>query len=152
MGTGYLNHIRNFVANGGGYVGFCAGAFLTTAKIGTSAVNGLGIVPGRTELWDKEDGPGKMIQVSWNHQIRSVYYHGGPFLDLTGVNDSSVNVYSRYENGQVAGATFNFGKGKIAITGAHPEASVVWKMVKIMQDEDGSDQPLVMELMKWAAP
>ncbi len=136
---------------GGGYVGFCAGAFLATSKIGTTEQDGLGIVPGKTELWDRKDGPGHLVQVSWNHRIRSVYYHGGPFLDFSGIDDSSVSVFSRYENGQVAGATMDFGRGRVAVTGAHPEASRIWNAIKFLHDEDGSDQFLVAKLMQWAA-
>jgi glutamine amidotransferase-like uncharacterized protein len=151
MGSEYLGRIRDFVRNGGGYVGFCAGAFLASSKIGTTEMDGLGIIPGKTQLWDQEDGPGHLIQVSWNHRIRSVYYHGGPFLDFSGVNDSSVQVYSRYENGQNAGAILNYGQGRVAVSGAHPEASRIWKALHFQRDEDGSDQFLVAKLMRWAA-
>lgn len=151
MGEEYLQKIRDFVRSGGGYVGFCAGAFIATSKIGTTEMNGLGIVPGKTRLWDQKDGPGHLIEVSWNHQIRSVYYHGGPFIDFSGVNDASLLIYSRYENGQNAGAILNYGQGRVAVNGAHPEASGFWKISKLLRDEDGSDQPQVAKLMRWAA-
>jgi glutamine amidotransferase-like uncharacterized protein len=151
MGADYLARIRDFVHQGGGYIGFCAGAFIATEKIGTSGMEGLGIVPGKTKLWDPEDGPGRLIQVSWNHRIRSVYYHGGPFLDFGGVRDPSLQVYSQYENGQNAGAILNYGQGRVAVSGAHPEASRVWKGLHFQRDEDGSDQHLVAKLMRWAA-
>jgi len=150
MGSKMLSAIRNFVSSGGGYVGFCAGAFLSTERVGTTNLEGLGITPGRTELWDKSDGPGKMINIAWEGDIRSIYYHGGPFIDLTGVNDPSLRVISHYDDGSNNGLIVNYGSGRVAVTGAHPEASKIWKVMKLVRDRDGSDQPLVVRMMKWA--
>ncbi len=151
MGSGYLARIRKFVENGGGYVGFCAGAFLTTAKIGSSDVDGLGIVPGRTMLWDQKDGPGRLLPLAWKNEIRQVYYHGGPFIDVDTQESYGVRIYSRFEDGKINAISAPFGYGRVAITGSHPEASRLWKFQHFIRDPDGSDQDLVVGMMKWAA-
>ena len=150
MGSRYLARIRKFVENGGGYVGFCAGAFLTTSKIGTTDVDGLGIIPGRTELWDRNDGSGRLIPLAWKNEIRQVYYHGGPFIDVDTDIAYGVRVYARYEDGKINALSAPFGYGRVAITGAHPEANRLWKMEHFLKDPDGSDQSLVVSMMKWA--
>ncbi len=150
MGSKMLSAIRNFVFSGGGYVGFCAGAFLSTERVGTTKLEGLGIIPGRTELWDKADGRGRMIDIAWENDVRSIYYHGGPFIDLNGVSEPSLRITSRYDDGSTNGLTVNYGAGRVAVTGAHPEASKIWKAMKLVRDRDGSDQPLVVKMMKWA--
>lgn len=57
MGKNMMSAIRTFVKNGGGYVGFCAGAFLATSSIGTSWYSGLGISPGKTILYKANGYP-----------------------------------------------------------------------------------------------
>jgi glutamine amidotransferase-like uncharacterized protein len=150
MGPGYLARIRRFIANGGGYVGFCAGTFLSTAKIGTSEIDGLGIVPGTTRLWDQEDGPGRLVPLAWKNEVKQVYYHGGPYIDVDTQESFGIRVYSRYEDGRINAISAPFGYGRVAITGSHPEASRLWKFQHFIRDPDGSDQQLVTGMMKWA--
>ena len=43
----------DFIRNGGGYMGFCAGAFTATTLVGTTAAPGFGLMPGYTALRGK---------------------------------------------------------------------------------------------------
>jgi glutamine amidotransferase-like uncharacterized protein len=135
--------IRNFIQNGGGYVGYCAGAFTATAKVGTTSNSGLGIFPGRTKLY----GSGVDLKtVTWNGSERKIYWEGGPFLRNL---PSSVEVIGRYSNGAIATARTTFGSGRVFITGLHPEAPRAWKDDAGHDDTDGDDFDLVIEMLKW---
>jgi glutamine amidotransferase-like uncharacterized protein len=156
MGEEGLSKIRNFVANGGGYTGFCAGGFLSTQEVGTSGMKGLGILPGTTKLHDQRDGPAEMLSIHWNDRQRSILYHGGPHFNLSNVTDPNVHVIATYDNdfGQntnVAAATALYGKGRVAVNGFHSEATRFWKIKNRLKDADGSDQDLAASFMRWAA-
>src|ERR1035437_3655514 len=64
MGPAMVEKVRQFVANGGGYVGFCAGAFISSSKIGESDSIGYGIIPGDTELLIKQGSDHAMFDVT----------------------------------------------------------------------------------------
>lgn len=156
MGEAAMERIRKFVENGGGYTGFCAGGFLSTAEIGTSGKKGLGIVPGKTALHDLRDGPGAIIGVHWDGNERKVLYHGGPHFNLTGVSDPNLHIVSTYDEdynrpSNVAGLTTTYGKGRVAVNGFHSEATKFWKFKSRLHDPDGQDQDLAGSSMRWAA-
>jgi glutamine amidotransferase-like uncharacterized protein len=151
MGATLLQQIRNFVAAGGGYVGFCAGAFLATAEIGTSGYKGLGIMPGRTSVYEALGSYAPaMLRVRWLTGIRQVYWEGGPFI-RPNPNDAFKKIIALYPNGQVATASSKYGKGSVIVTGLHPEAPDWWAPDEGLSDGDGSEQPIVAELIRQAA-
>lgn len=142
----------SFVRTGGGYVGFCAGAFLSTPIIGSTGVEGLGLLPGKT--WPYDPAPARpglsfsMLKLDWQGSHRYVYFEGGPYLfDL----DPSVEVTSRYADGAIAAARASVGLGRIYVSGPHPEAPLWWAQVDRVADPDGSDQVLAVEMIRWAA-
>jgi glutamine amidotransferase-like uncharacterized protein len=156
MGEKTLEKIRNFVANGGGYTGFCAGGFLSTAMIGTSDIKGLGILSGTTKLHDQRDGPGEIIKIHWEGTQRSVLYHGGPHFNLSGVTDPNLRVVASYDEDfgeatRVSAVTTTYGKGRVAVNGFHAEATKFWKFKNGLDDPDGQDQDLAGSFMRWAA-
>lgn len=151
MGPEYLEHIRQYVFDGGAYVGFCAGAFLSTAKIGTTDTDGLGIIPGRTELWDENDAR-QITTLNWNGVDRQVLYAGGPYIDLMNTKDPDVHAFAFYPDGRINAVTNIYGSGKVAVTGTHPEARKFWKFMDglLGKDKDGSDQFLAVQMIQWA--
>jgi hypothetical protein len=144
--------IVDFVREGGGYVGFCAGAFMTSDQIGTTGTPGLGIFPGKTAPYEvptiRPDLVFSLEKVLWFGAQRTLYFEGGPFLyDL----DSRVEVVATYQDSKVAAARTTFGKGRVFISGPHPEAPLWWSNVDGIRDPDGSDQSLAVHMIDWAA-
>jgi Biotin-protein ligase, N terminal len=145
--------LKKYIANGGGYVGFCAGAFITTNEVGTTGSPGLGIFPGKTAPLGAEPGaPGynfSIEKLKWGNKDRNVYYEGGPYMyDL----DSSVEVVATYNDGKtVAAARTHYGNGRVFISGPHPEAPAWWSNGTGIQDSDGSDIDLAVEMIRWSA-
>lgn len=143
-----------FVKTGGGYVGFCAGAFMATGRIGGTRDAGLGIFPGWTNIyytWNENSSVTYSLEkVKWGNQDRKVFFEGGPYI--YGVpSGQNVEIMATYQYGAIAAARTEFGQGRVYITGLHPEAPVIWTEEDGVKDPDGSDQDLAAEMVQWAA-
>jgi glutamine amidotransferase-like uncharacterized protein len=153
MGPAIVHQVAEFVAAGGGYVGFCAGAFLSTGKIGESEVDGYGLVPGGTELLIQTGNDHAMLKVSTSkYGDRWMYYAGGPFFKVTEEQLAAVQgeVIARYPDGSIAGVHAHYGLGKVAVVGFHPEAGFFWKIEHGKTDPDGSDVFFAVDMAKYA--
>jgi glutamine amidotransferase-like uncharacterized protein len=133
-GNGMADQVRDFVTRGGGYVGFCGGAF--------SAVNNLGLIQG--SAWNLNQATGK-IPVTWLGKVRYIHFEHGPYITLT---DKNVEVVGTYADGSVAVARTHYGKGEVFISGVHPEAGSFWPPT---YDPDGSDQYLAVGMIQEVA-
>lgn len=153
MGPELLARVVEFVRQGGGYVGFCAGGFLSTPEIGTSKETGLGIIPGETQVLIDSNKDHQMLKLKTVSGSRLMYYAGGPYFKVTDEELKSVNgeVLARYADGKIAGIRAHFGKGKVAVIGTHPEAGFLWKILRFKIDRDGSDRAFVInEMIRYA--
>jgi hypothetical protein len=142
------NAIDEFVKAGGGYVGFCAGAFSSTQFVGTSWTLGFNFMPGKTSLYKGVSAEAEIIPVVWNGKARNIYWEGGPYLSK--LPPGKVEVIGTYPNGQVAAARSQYGSGRIFVTGLHPEAPQDWRDYYHLKDADGLDQDLAVEMIHWA--
>jgi hypothetical protein len=144
MSPALRTNLINFVKSGGGYVGFCAGAFL--------AADWFYIFPGSAHGYNyptaRYDVGYGFLATTWNGKPRKVYFEGGPYL--TGLS-AGVEVTAKFDTGYVAAARTSFGAGRVYITGAHPEAPQIWSQEDGISDPDGSDLDLAAEMIHWAA-
>jgi glutamine amidotransferase-like uncharacterized protein len=152
MGPELLSHVREFIKNGGGFVGFCAGAFIATTLVGQTENEGYGLIPGQTELFIKEGQDHKMLTVTTLDGDREMYFAGGPHFIVTEEELKSVQgeITARYADGRVAGLQAHFGKGKVSVSGFHPEAGWLWKLSRGQIDRDGSDQYYAIDMINYA--
>lgn len=150
MSDALTRGLRRFVKAGGGYVGFCAGAFMATEIIGGTGAEGLGIVPGSTYIYHKGIS---LEPVEWMGKKREIYFEGGPYFYGFEQKPASpaVEVTAKYETGAAAALRTTFGKGRVWVTGLHPEAPLRWTVEEDMTDPDGIEQDLAAEMVKWAA-
>lgn len=149
-------HIRDFVSQGGGYFGICAGALFAAHEMhwkpnNTSPVEyyyyGLDLFPGTAKSpvlaikeWDAPTGCSSNIlkgaamttvrvdRVLLPGLCTNLYilYYGGPFFTNCGVGVHTVAAYQvagDLANGQPAMILFRYGRGKVFLTGPHPEVS-----------------------------
>jgi glutamine amidotransferase-like uncharacterized protein len=152
LGAANREIIKNFVSNGGGYVGFCAGAFLATPKVGQTRVTGLGIIDGKTKVYRKASGYPSVEKMITPEGIKYHYWEGGPWFSFTTSQLQKVTVKSRYNktNGINAVET-TYGKGRISVSGTHPEAPQWWYDDGQIKDADGLDHQVAADMIKWAA-
>jgi glutamine amidotransferase-like uncharacterized protein len=149
MGDSMMEEVRNFVRNGGGYVGFCAGAFIATEEIGTSGVRGLGVIPGKTIVYEALGYP-TIETMRIGKSSRQIYWEGGPYfiLDDRDLETSEIRgYYQRTEQPSFVRASF--GQGRSYVTGAHPEAPQSWRKFANLYDSDGLDYNITTEMIKW---
>ena len=145
--------LKNFIQGGGGYVGWCAGAFAATSIIGTTGADGFGLMAGSSAVYKstgKKNSYGASIEkTTWFNGTRNLYLEGGPyFYNLP----SSVEVVGRYDdNVSVSAVRSSYGNGRVYLTGPHPEAPSWWFSGTGITDADGSDLSYAAEMIKWAA-
>jgi hypothetical protein len=66
-----------------------------------------------------------IVNVHWRGQLRSMYFQDGPFFLLDrGATD--VIVLATYTSGKIAALVAPYGKGKVGVSGPHPEATAAW--------------------------
>lgn len=154
MGPQFMEKVRAFVANGGGYVGFCAGMFIATKEIAHRNEAGFGVAPGETELYLKDDPPAKFITVKIGDRQRHVYYLGGPLIRFTEAERTAneVKELAHFDDGSVAAINSKYGLGRVSLAGFHPEASWTWALARGKWDRDGSDRYFALEMIKLAEP
>ena len=152
MGAANREVIRKFIENGGGYVGFCAGAFLTTSKVGETSVNGLGIIPGKTRVFRRAHGYPSIEKMITSDGIKYHYWEGGPWFQFTDSQIQNMTIKSRYKTtNAINGVETTYGKGRISVTGTHPEAPQWWYDDGHIIDTDGLDNEMAASMIKWAA-
>lgn len=144
MSSKLRSELVKFIFQGGGYVGFCAGAFL--------ASDWFGIFPGSSSLYHyptaRNDVSFGLLDMEWNGKKRIVYFEGGPYLHHI---SPKAEVTATFSTGYVAAARANYGAGRVYISGPHPEAPPIWSEEDGISDPDGNDIDLAAEMISWAA-
>lgn len=142
IGEAGMNNVREFVKNGGGYVGICAGAYLACSNFSW----GLGILNAGTvsNKWRRGQGIVDVEMTGSSPEILGdvkgifkVRYNNGPILkpgDRTDIPAYTPLVLFRTEmalNGTPVGVMVNspaqavstFGKGRVFVSSPHPEGT-----------------------------
>jgi Biotin-protein ligase, N terminal len=156
MGKKMMADVRAFVKAGGGYVGFCAGAFIATSKIGTSTTTGYGFSPGITTVYKAKGYPTiEKMSMKLNDGLqhsRQIYWEGGPYFKFTKAELPKVDVRGTYSRtNQISAIQTTYGSGKVSLTGAHPESPQWWRDSSNLIDSDGLDYDITTEMIQWAA-
>jgi glutamine amidotransferase-like uncharacterized protein len=127
LGQEDFEQIREFVAEGGGYIGICAGAYIAARNVEvTSRPPGLGIIGIRNE---RRAGRGlrTIIITKPAHPVVrgserkvDIWYQNGPMIKT----DEGVETLAIYEEGAAAIVCANYGQGKVVVFSSHPEGSL----------------------------
>jgi glutamine amidotransferase-like uncharacterized protein len=182
LGMNGINKIRDFIENGGGYFGICAGALYASDYFVWKGVQSFEppfdeeIVMGKNMNFDLFPGVGyfpieeisvntamtKINIVDRTHPITDslpdhmhIFYAQGPYLEP--YENANITVLATYDvTGKPAIVAFQYGKGKVLLSGVHPEYEMDSDRDGNPPDpefsDEGSDWPLVVEAMKWLTP
>lgn len=131
LGSEGIKKIKEFVENGGGYVGICAGAYLASLppidrpnKPGIGLINARYYLPNRTlEL------KGEIFVRIKNKGIMWMTYHNGTVYD--NIDDKNIEIIGVIINirnikwkkliGKACILKSKYGKGNVVVCGPHPE-------------------------------
>ncbi|KAJ5807735.1 hypothetical protein N7474_009004 [Penicillium riverlandense] len=138
----YKKAIRDFVARGGRYAGFCVGAYLAgnSPAFGTP---GFDILPPSSATGEEIVQPGAqvmngrntIIEVNWRFRTgpekgelqngRWLFFQDGAVIKLP--QNASAIILGRYStNNDIAASVTPFGNGWVGVVGPHPEADESW--------------------------
>ena len=128
-----VHKINNFVANGGSYLGICAGAYFASDAIefelnrhdyqvkGSRPLKFCNVmaVGSYAKQFQYGSEAGAVAQmVRYQDQQFPIYLNGGPFFKL---NDQNTSVLATYPDGKAAIVFTKVGQGHVVLTGPHVE-------------------------------
>ena len=142
MKAGAFEWVKQHIANGGRYVGICAGAYLTEKWIDQdNGEHGLDIFPGKIDNYT-EGKKTKYLLTHWKNGVsRRVYFQDGPAM----VPDpgADISVWATFAKDDTpAAAIFPYGKGVVGLLSPHLEADEDWAAQANLKDPDGLDYDL----------
>jgi glutamine amidotransferase-like uncharacterized protein len=117
--------IRDYVASGGRYLGFCLGGYLA------GETPGFGLLPGDADQYISSPGAtttidgDAVIEVRWEGTARRILFQDGPYFDLDPTRGPA-DVLAVYDNRLAAAVVAPFGRGRVGVVGPHPEATPDW--------------------------
>lgn len=130
-------HIKNFINNGGGYIGICGGGYFAGETViwrgNQLSTSPLGIFPGTTSgpIDDIVPYPDygmctititdtiHPITTSEPDSFSVLYYWGPEFIPNTNADIDTLGTYD-FE-GKIAITSFTYGSGRVFLIGPHPE-------------------------------
>jgi glutamine amidotransferase-like uncharacterized protein len=162
-------NIRNFVRNGGGYIGICGGAYFAAKRVvwrgSQLAMTPLGLFNGTATGPIDEIMPYpnytmcKINIVNHVHPITependsiTILYYWGPALTSDG--ETNVTVLGQYEKGsQPAIVSLEYSQGRVFLIGTHPEIEEDSNRDKVVFgdefSDEGSDWGLMQRAVAW---
>ncbi|WP_245193111.1 BPL-N domain-containing protein [Amycolatopsis alba] len=137
--------VRDWVQAGGSYLGLCFGGYLAGSD------PGFGLLPG--DSYGYAGSPGStvpddrdtVLEVTWRGESRHMYFQDGPAFRLNGGADATV--LATYDNGAAAVVVAPYGKGRVGVSGPHPEADESWYEDAGLTNPDGVRFDLAHELI-----
>ena len=117
--------VREYVASGGRYLGFCLGGYLA------GETPGFGLLPGDADRFISSPGArpdsadDAVVTVTWGGSRRRMFFQDGPWFDLDSARGPA-DVLATYDNGLPAAVVAPFGRGAVGVVGPHPEAHADW--------------------------
>ena len=134
----YASPIRDYVRNGGRYLGICLGGYLAGTLPGFDLLPGTG----QTDQYITSKGAvvtselDTVVPLLWRGQLRHVYFQDGTLFQLD-QTAAPTQILATYTNGEIAAAVQNVGKGRVGMVGPHPEADETWYSMYKLKNPDG---------------
>jgi glutamine amidotransferase-like uncharacterized protein len=122
------NIIREYISNGGRYLGICMGAYIA----GHYYLNILKSNTKATQYIKRKDSTLKkeqhdIVTVNWLGEEKNIYFDDGTaFVPRRGYKRISGRIIAKYKNGDAAAIIQNYNKGMVGVIGPHPEAHKFW--------------------------
>ncbi|MEV7422807.1 MULTISPECIES: BPL-N domain-containing protein [unclassified Streptomyces] len=132
--------IRDFVRQGGHYLGFCLGGYLAGEEDGFGLLSGTVdqyiITKGATVITEED----ALIELDWRGRRRTLFFQDGAYFAPAPHPDTTV--LATYTNGLTAALVTSYGAGRVAVVGPHPEATDDWFTDATLPFQDTHDLAL----------
>lgn len=161
--------IRNFVKKGGAYIGSCAGSYFAADRVnwrGTTYQYSVDLFAG-TAIGDIQSiatypafaltsvvlDPTHPLNAGLN-PTRTQLYGGGPYFAPD--NPAAIAIAGRYgvDQSKSAVITFNYGAGRVLLTGSHPEIGIRYATCDCAArgagPDSGADWDYAWAMVQWA--
>lgn len=140
--------LKRYLRQGGRYLGICGGAFVASLGWADEGnyVKALGLVPVESDDYDGDFSP-KIHDIRWLGEVRRMYYQAGPTFTLQ-PGTEPVRELAYFDDGRIAALMSAYGKGKVAVSGPHPEAPDSWKAEAQDGDTMDTNIPLAVQLVQ----
>lgn len=130
----FKNDIRNYVSNGGNYIGLCMGGYLAGEFTDDGVADGgyklLEQSGSYSDAYiDSKNAEFKttaetVLDFNWEDSNKKIFFQHGPYFSKP--LDSSSKIIAYYKNKEIAAMITKFGNGNVAVVGPHPEATEDW--------------------------
>ncbi len=159
--VGKHSNIRTFVEEGGSFVGFCAGAYYASSTMvwrGKELDYPLKLFSGEAAGplsigWGSQTttelNPALSFNQDFGESIEMWYFDGPCFTDL---DEEKIDVLARYRfNGEAAVIAFNLGRGRVLLSGPHPELGYVPAEERLdTEGGSGAQWPWLYAAIRWS--
>ncbi|MBB1497170.1 BPL-N domain-containing protein [Paracoccus sp. MC1862] len=123
IGDRRLRGLADWVARGGRYMGVCAGGYLAGRTLDDAGeVPGPDLIQGDSVT--STPFAARVETVTWRGRKLRMYTQEAPGFELD--DDFAGEVVARYADGTPAALLVPHGKGLVAVSGPHPEATADW--------------------------
>ncbi|WP_329073899.1 BPL-N domain-containing protein [Streptomyces niveus] len=143
---GSAGMMRDWVQGGGSYLGLCFGGYLAGRNPGFDLLpgdtNGYIDLPDTTIHDDRDT----VVPVKWRGKRRYMYFQDGPAFLLD--HGADADVLATYPNGAAAVVVAPYGRGRVGVSGPHPEADRSWYEDAGLKNPDGVRFDLANELIE----
>ena len=162
------SQIRSFVQQGGAYLGICAGAYYGSKRIEFEKGFPLEVIAerelaffegkaqgaalGRGEFCYRSERGAQIASLKGSEgEVFAAYYNGGcAFLEPQLF--PAVRVIASYETGDAAVIACSVGKGKVVLSGVHPEYTGNWKqkipLLQELKNQEAKRSALFKRILK----
>lgn len=140
--------VKNYLQNGGRYLGICGGGFMASTGWDENGrhFTPLGIIPAASGAYLPESDS-QILPIDWLGKPRQMYYQAGPAFYLQPTAEHT-RIIAHYADGRVAAFISSYGRGKVAVSGPHPEAAPSWIYGTANGDSWTSSVPQAMNLLQ----
>ncbi|MGW4529246.1 BPL-N domain-containing protein [Amycolatopsis sp. NPDC004378] len=141
----YRDLIRAYVGGGGAYLGICLGGYLAGSDPGFDLlpvpVDQYITSPAATVRTEADT----VVEVCWNDRQQFLYFQDGPVF-LPG--EAATDVVATYPSGLAAALIARYGRGLVAVSGPHVEATADWYEAYDLDQPEGDLRALGFDFVR----
>lgn len=150
LSAGQVQDIRDFVAQGGQYLGICAGGYLAgryaDENEGVPAFGLIELAEVDQEIPKDNAAQFISIQLPAGHQQRDVYYQAGPHFGSRLPAGAEATAYYT-KSRRIAARISSYGKGTVGLIGPHYEADRAWYAADGLPSDADEHQDLLVAML-----